>query len=212
MKVVLFGASGNIGSAICGELLDRGHEVTAVTRSGAGASGGRLSVVAGDVTDTAAVSELVTGHDAVISAVGPRIGVDSDEGIILGAARSLIAALPAAGVRRLIVLGGAGSLETAPGIRVVDDPHFPAMWKANALAQTVALGLYLESEDLNWTFVSPPALIEHGERTGSFRVGGDQLLVDGDGVSRITIPDFAIAFADELEKGASTPQRITVAY
>jgi uncharacterized protein len=212
MKVVLFGASGNIGSAIREELLGRGHEVTAVTRSGKGTAGPRLSIERGDATDAIAVAKLVAGHDAVLSAVGPRIGIENDAEIIVGAAGSLIAALPAAGVRRLIVLGGAGSLEAAPGVRVVDNPHFPAIWKANALAQGEALELYRASEGLDWTFVSPPAVIEPGERAGVFRVGGDQLLVDADGVSRITIPDYAIAFVDELEKPTVMRRRITVAY
>jgi putative NADH-flavin reductase len=212
VKVILFGATGNIGSAIREELLARGHQVTAVTRAGDGPSEAGLSTEAGDVTDPAMVAKLAPGHDVAASAVGPRLGVDDDARTLLGAARSLIAALPLAGVRRLVVLGGAGSLEAGPGVLVVDDPHFPAEWKANALAQVEALELYRAAADLDWTFISPPALIEPGPRAGRFRIGGDQLLVDEQGTSRISIPDFASAFADEIEQGTAIRRRITVAY
>ncbi|MFG3496012.1 NAD(P)-dependent oxidoreductase [Streptomyces sp. NPDC047928] len=214
MKVLLFGASGNIGSAIADELLSRGHTVTGVTRTGELRGGDRegLTVAAGDVTDAATVAELAPGHDAVASAVGPRLGVDDDRKILVGATQALIEGLRRGDVTRLVVLGGAGSLEVSPGVRVIDNPNFPAMWKANALAQSEALGLYREVDDLDWTFISPAALIEPGERTGTYRRGGDQLLVDADGKSRITIPDYAVAFVDELERGEAVKQRITVAY
>ena len=115
-------------------------------------------------------------------------------------------------MRRLVILGGAGGLEISPGVRVVDAPDFPAMWKANALAQIKALALYREVEDLDWTVVSPAAIIEPGERTGNFQIGGDQLLVDAEGRSRISIADYAIAFVNELERGEAIRRRITVAY
>lgn len=212
MKIILFGASGHIGSAIADELLSRGHEVTAVTRTGAGDDKPGLTVKPGDATDPAAVADLVAGHDAVASAVGPKIGVDDDEQILLGTAKSMVEALPKAGVRRLVVLGGAGSLEVAPGLKVIDKPDFPAMWKANAQAQTKVLELLRTVDELDWTFISPAALIEPGERTGVFRVGGDTLLVGPDGKSRISIPDYAVAFADELEQGTAIRRRISVAY
>lgn len=214
MKIVLFGAGGKIGRVIAGELLLRGHQVTGVTRGGdvEGADGFAMTVKAADVTNPDTVVDLIEGHDAVASAVGPQLGVDDDDAILLGAARSLITALRKTDVRRLVVLGGAGGLEVAPGVRVVDNPNFPAMWKANALAQIKALELYREVDDLDWTVVSPAAVIEPGERTGTYRRGGDQLLVDGEGKSRISIPDYAIAFVDELERGNAIRQRITVAY
>ncbi len=124
----------------------------------------------------------------------------------------MITALRRANVRRLVILGGAGGLEISPGVRVVDAPDFPAMWKANALAQIKALALYREVEDLDWTVVSPAAIIEPGERTGNFQIGGDQLLVDAEGRSRISIADYAIAFVNELERGEAIRRRITVAY
>lgn len=213
MRVLVFGATGNIGRCIVAELLSRSHEVTGVSRKAAGsAATPGLTMKTGDVTDPGTVIDLVPGHQAVASAVGPTLGVDNDEEILLGATRSLIAGLRKTDVRRLVVLGGAGSLETAPGQRVVDNPHFPEMWKANALAQGAALELYREVDDLDWTFVSPAAMIEPGERTGKYRVGGDQLMVDAEGHSRISIEDYAAAFVDELESGSAIRRRISVAY
>ncbi|MEW2068950.1 NAD(P)H-binding protein [Streptomyces sp. NPDC007346] len=197
-------------------MLSRGHTVTGVTRSGkAEAAPGRtgFTAVAGDATDAATVARLsAQGYDLIASAVGPRVGAEDDRKIIVGAAKALIEGLTRSGVRRLVVLGGAGSLETAPGVRVIDSPHFPEMWKNNALAQIEALGLYRETQDLDWTFISPAKLIEAGERTGSYRKGGEQLVVDGEGNSRISYADYAVAFADEVEQGNAVKSRINVAY
>ena len=213
MRVLVFGATGHLGSGIVAELLARGHEVTGVTRKGTDGAGQQgLTMKTGDVTDPATVIELAPGHDAVASAVGPTLGVDNDEEILVGATRSLIAGLRKTDVRRLVVVGGAGSLETAPGERLIDSPHFPQMWKANAQAQSTALELYRDTDELDWTFVSPAAMIEPGQRTGNYRVGGDQLMTDAEGHSRISIEDYAAAFVDELENGSAIRRRISVAY
>ncbi|MFD5144656.1 NAD(P)-dependent oxidoreductase [Streptomyces sp. NPDC058401] len=215
MNILLFGASGHIGSAIAGELLSRGHAVTGVTRTGeiAGTSHEGLKVIAGDATNADTVAELsAQGYDAVASAVGPKLGVDDDHKIIVGAATALIEGLTRSGVRRVVVLGGAGSLEVSPGVKVIDNPNFPAVWKQNALAQSEALALYRQAGSLDWTFISPAAQIEPGERTGTYRVGGEQLLVDAEGKSQISIADYAVAFVDELERGDAIQARITVAY
>lgn len=213
MKVSVFGATGHIGRCIVTELLARGHEVTGISRKAASsASPPGLTMKTGDVTDPGTVIELVAGHHAVASAVGPTLGVDNDEEILVGATLSLIAALRKTDVRRLVVVGGAGSLTAAPGQRLIDSPHFPAMWKANALAQSAALELYREVDDLDWTYVSPAAMIEPGERTGNYRVGGDELMVDAIGHSRISTEDYAAAFVHELENGSAVRRRISVAY
>ncbi|BCJ58040.1 NAD(P)-dependent oxidoreductase [Micromonospora endophytica] len=214
MKVLLFGASGNIGRAIAEELLSRGHSVTGVTRRGVvkGLEHERFTAIVGDATDAGTVASLASGHDAVASAVGPAVGRENDHEIIVGAARALIEGLSKAGVTRLVTIGGAGSLEVAPGKRVLDDPNFPAMWRANAEAQSAALGLFRNSEQLDWTYVSPAAHIGEGERTGAFRVGGDRLLTDADGKSDISYADYAVAFVDELEQGKAVRRRISVAY
>ncbi|GGU47679.1 NAD(P)-dependent oxidoreductase [Streptomyces violascens] len=213
MKILLFGASGNIGSTITHELIARGHHVTGVTRSGNTTTTGNYTAQAGDVRDARTVADLAEGHDVVVSAIGPRHdGRDEDRDIIVGATAALISGLRLTDVTRLVVLGGAGSLLTAPGVRVIDSPHFPEMWKANASAQNEALEMYRQVSDLDWTFVSPPKLIEPGERTGAYRKGGDELLTTANGDSKISIPDFAIGFADEVERGSAIRARISLAY
>jgi uncharacterized protein len=214
VNILLFGASGNIGNSIAQELLSRGHSVTGVTRTGTveGISHPDLTVKAGDVTDSATVARLAEGHDAVGSAVGPRIGREDDHEVIVGATRGLIEGLRRSSVKRLVVLGGAGSLKVAAGRTLVESPGFPEMWRSNALAQIEALRLYRQVDDLGWTFISPAAHIEPGPRTGTFRVGGDELLTDGQGHSNISIADYATAFVDVLEQGSHLRQRISVAY
>jgi uncharacterized protein len=138
---------------------------------------------------------------------------DGNPDSIPASARTLLDNLPKAGVKRLLWVGGAGTLETAPGVRVIDDPHFPAAWKAEATAQGQALEVFRASQaDVDWTYISPAALIEDGTRSGAYRVGGDQLLVDANGTSRITIPDYAAALLDRIEQHDALRQRITVAY
>jgi uncharacterized protein len=214
MKVLVFGASGVIGRAITAELLERGHTVTAASRSGAPVEGLVVRTVTGDASDPASVARLAAGQDAVASAIGPRQGSGEDaEESLLSAARGLAEGLRRAGVRRLMVVGGAGSLEVAPGKRLVDSPGFPPAGKPTALAHARTLDeVYRGIDDLDWTYVSPAGVIGPGQRTGEFRVGGDQLLVDDSGQSRISIADYAIAFADELEDGEAFRRRITVAY
>ncbi|MBO4272932.1 NAD(P)-dependent oxidoreductase [Microbispora triticiradicis] len=117
-----------------------------------------------------------------------------------------------AGVRRLVQVGGAGSLEVAPGVRLVDTPDFPEVYKKEALAGAATLALYREAGDLDWTYVSPAAEIAPGERTGSYRLGGERLLTDAEGRSFVSAEDYAVAVADLLEKGGHARERITVAY
>jgi uncharacterized protein len=216
MKVLVFGGTGAIGRAVTAELLERGHTVTAATRSGAPVEGLVVQAVTGDAADPAAVARLAVGQDAVASAVGPRRGgpdgAEDPETSLVGAARGLTEGLPRAGVRRLAVVGGAGSLLVAPGERLLDTPGFPAAAKPTALAHARMLDFLRGVADLDWSYLSPAGVIGPGERTRAFRVGGDQLLVDESGASRISIPDYAIAFADELERGDAIRRRITVAY
>ncbi len=214
MNIIHFGAGGHIGRAIAAELLRRGHAVTAVSRSGSTDLDEHpgLTFVRSDVTDTARVKALVQGHDAVVSTVGPKIGQENDRAILVGAAESLVAALTQpASPHRLVVLGGAGSLRTPDGGLVMDGEHFPSEWRQNAEAQAAALELYRASEGVDWTFISPAAIIDDQPGTGNYRVGGEQLLVDEVGNSHISISDYAIAFCDEVEKGAHLRERIGVA-
>jgi putative NADH-flavin reductase len=227
MNILVFGASGAIGQAIAAELLDRGHSVTGITRSGQPVDGLDIQVIAGDAADPAQVGRLAQGVDAVVSAVGPTRGDDSDrdsDGLdgdgstpeaesLLGAARGLLEGMQGSGARRLVIVGGAGSLEAAPGVRLVDTPGFHRAWKPAALAHARALDeVYRPNTDLDWTYVSPAAVIAPGERTGHYRQGGDQLLTDEAGNSRISIPDFAIAVADVVDTGGDVRRRITAAY
>lgn len=202
MKILLIGASGMIGVRVADEARNRGHEVTGVTRSGVN------DTVVADAADTSAVARLAAGKDAVVLAIAPpRDGSDATAPL-LAAGRAVLEGLRKAGVRRLVIVGGAGSLEVAPGVRLVDTPDFPAMYKGEALAQGELLAVVrAEGGDLDWTYISPAAEINPGERTGAYRKGGDQLLGE-----HISAEDYAVALVDELESGESIGKRITVAY
>ena len=200
--VALIGASGAAGSRILKELSDRGHTVTAIARHPEKiAALPRVTPVQADVFEQAALSRALAGHDAVISAVhftasNPTI---------------LIEAVRASGVKRYLVVGGAGSLEVAPGQRLVDQPDFPAAYKAEASAGAAFLDQLRSVNDLDWTFLSPSALFSPGERTGRFRLGKDQLLSTASG-SSISFEDYAVALVDEIEHPAHLRQRFTVGY
>jgi putative NADH-flavin reductase len=214
MRIAVIGASGWLGGTVAREALARGHEVTAIGRDAT-----RLQAIEGaqpataDVTDPGSLQRVLAGHDIVVSAVTDRS--TADRSIIPRTARTLLEVLPAAGVRRLAVVGGGGSLEEEPGERVVDRPDFPEAYKAEALAQAAALNVYREAENaVDWTYLSPPPhhLIP-GEKRGGYRVaGGDAPVVDRDGDSRITAGDFAAALLDEIERPQFTRQRFTAAY
>lgn len=211
MKIALFGATGMIGKRILTEALERGHEVTAIVRDRArlGVQHERLAVVTGDIFHTARVAEVVRGHEVVISAFGPKMG---EEQTLLEATQSLIAGVKKAGVSRLIAVGGAGSLEVAKGVQLVDTPEFPDFIKPIALAHREALEMYRQEKELDWTNVSPAALIEPGERTGTYRIGTDQLVVNEQGESRISVEDYAVAILDEVENPRFSRMRFTVGY
>lgn len=218
MKLVLFGAGGNIGRRIAREALDRGHQVTAVVRDPARAADldPRLSVAQGDATDAAAIERIARGADAILSAVGNTTSMTgpAPSPLFASVARALIAGAKKAGVRRILVLGGAGSLEVAPRRQAVDAPVFPEAYKGDALGQREALYVWRagEAQGLDWTYISPAGEIGPGARTGRYRVGGDELLVDATGASRISYDDYAVAFLDTLERGDHLGRRISVAY
>lgn len=203
MNVALVGATGNVGSRLLAELLRRGHTVTAIVRNPERVPI-RPGVTAkrGDVADKAGLAALLAGHDAAVSAV--RF-TDSDPRLLIGAVK-------AAGVPRYLVVGGAGSLEVAPGLKLMDAPSFPAQYRPEALGGAAFLDTLRAETDLDWTFISPSALFVPGERTGKFRLGGDQLLTDAEGKSRISFEDFAVALVDELENPAHSRGRFTVGY
>jgi len=202
MKIALIGASGQAGSRILAELTRRGHHVTAIARNPEKiAAGAHVTAKRGDIADTAALAALLKGHDAVISSV--RF-LDSDP-------KALVEAVRASGVKRYFVVGGAASLEVAPGVKLIDSPQFPAAYKPEASKGVEFLDFLRNEQELEWTFLSPPAFFSAGERTGKFRLGKDQLLSNEKG-SSISFEDFAIAAVDELEKPKHIRQRFTVAY
>lgn len=202
MKVAVLGASGRAGSEITRELAARGHEVTAIARKPEAIP--QLPGVTprrGDAASPAALVELIRGTDAVISALHFDVP-----------AATLLAALREAGVPRLLVTGGAASLEVAPGKRVIDDPDFPAEWKDIALAGIAFLDALRAETETDWTFFSPAALIFEGPRLGTYRGGTDQLVTDAGGESKISFADYAIAMVDELEQHRHSRARFTAAY
>ena len=212
MKIALIGASGFIGSGLLAEALARGHQVTAlVGRPERVAPAAGLQVLATDVMDAAALAAQLAGHDAVISAFSGHANEDV-RGYYGRGVDAILAAVKQAGVPRLLMVGGAGSLEVAPGVQVVDSPDFPAQWKGSALGARDTLDKLRQEAALDWTLLSPAALIAPGERTGQFRLGGDQLMTDANGDSKISVADYAVAMLDELEHPAHSRQRFSVAY
>jgi putative NADH-flavin reductase len=203
MKIAIAGASGQAGSRITAELARRGHAVTAIARNPEKiAALPNVTAKRGDVNDQAGLAALWAGHDVAISSVHFTA---SDPAKLIGAARE-------SRVGRYLVVGGAGSLEVAPGVRLVTAPGFPAQYKAEAEAGGAFLDLLRQQTELNWTFLSPSALFVAGERSGKFRLGTDQLLTAADGKSSISFEDFAVALADEIERPAHLRQRFTVGY
>jgi putative NADH-flavin reductase len=209
MKVTLYGATGQIGRRILVELLQRGHSVTAVVRDPAKLDARvRLTVIPGDVDDVAGIAAASKGADALVSAYGP--GAEHPEKL-LSVTRNLIAGAQQSEVPRFLFVGGAGSLEVAPGVTLIDSGHLPEQWKGIAIAHRDALEIARASA-INWTCLSPAGFIQPGQRTGKFRLGTDRLLTDDRGESRISMEDFAIALVNELETPQHERRRFTIAY
>lgn len=213
MKIALIGATGFVGSALLEEALNRGHQVTALVRHPEKLPAHeRLSALRADVRDVAALTEQLRGHDAVLSAFNPGWEqADIREQFIAGS-QAIVAASKAAGVKRLLVVGGAGSLYVAPGLQLIDTPDFPAEYKEGAEGARQALNQLRDEQELEWTFLSPAALLQPGPRTGQFRLGGEQLLMNGNAPGQISVADLAVALLDETEQPQYIRQRFTLAY
>lgn len=212
MKIALIGATGFVGSAVLEELLRRQHQVTALARNpGKIAAREGLTVVQADAQDAAQVAQAVAGQDAVVNAYNPGWTVPDIHDQFLIGTRAIYAGVKQGGVKRLLVVGGAGSLYVAPGVQLVDTPGFPAEYKAGALAAREALNLIRNESTLDWTFLSPPILLAPGERTGQYRLGTDAPLMNGEAPGGISVADLAVAIADELENPRHVQQRFTVA-
>lgn len=203
MKVAIIGGTGRAGTEISAELARRGHQVTAISRHPENAvKTDGVTAVAGDVQHPAALVEAIRGHDVVVSAV---MFSDTDPTSLVGVVRD-------SGVPRYLVVGGAGSLEVAPGVALITTPDFPEAYKAEAGKGADFLTYLRDVDDIDWTFLSPSAYFFVGDRKGSFRLGKDELLVDADGNSSISYADYAIALADEIEQPQHSRARFTVGY
>ena len=220
MKVALFAATGRAGSTILDELIRRGHEVTAVARNPDKLPEqlpDTVKRVRDDLSNVDRIAEIIAGADAVVSAYGtprddPRFTTDvTYTDMMVGVIERLIAAVRKAGAPRLIMVGGCGSLYFSPGVTVLESGHWPKDLIPIATSHMKAFAA-LRASDINWTYFSPPMLIEPGVRTGKFRLGGDNLIIDEQGNSRVSFEDYAVALVDELEKPAHERTRFTIGY
>lgn len=209
MRIIIFGAAGMVGSRTAVEALARGHEVTAVVRDPDRELPQGVRIEVGDAGDPAAAARLIEGHDAAVSAVRAPVG---QEALQVAATAALLKGAAASGVR-LLVVGGAATLRVPDsGKTVLDDPRYIAEeWRAVAEASAAQHRHCVEEREADWTYLSPPAMLAPGARTGAYRLGRDDLLTDADGTSRISAEDLAVAIVDELEHPQHRRTRFTVA-
>lgn len=211
-KIAIIGASGYVGTALLNEAVKRGHQVSALVRHPEKiAANANVTAVKADVLDTDGLAALLKGHDLVISAYNPGWQEADIRNIHIKGSKSISEAVKKAGIKRLIAVGGAGSLEIN-GQQLVDSPEFPAEYKEGALGARQALNDLKTENELDWSFVSPAILLVPGEATGTFRLGKDSPVFDDNGESKITVGDLAVAILDEAEQGKHIRQRFTAAY
>lgn len=220
MLVALLASTGRAGLTILNELMNRGHQVTAVARAPEKLPENlpeTVTPVRDDLSDASRLADIIKGADAVVSAFGPasndpRYTTDQDyTDQLVSMTDRAITAVRNAGVARLLVVGGAGSLWFSPGVSVLDSGFWPAPYVAIARSHVKAFES-LKSSDINWTYFSPPMRIASGERTGRFRLGDDDIVKDAEGKNHISFEDYAIAVVDELEKPAHERARFTIGY
>lgn len=220
MKIALLAATGRAGLTLLKEFTTRGHEVIAVARNPDKLPAPlptTVKTIRDDLSDADRIAQIIAGTDAAVSAFGPastdpRYKTDihyTDQ--LVSVTERLIVATRKASISRLIVVGGAGSLWFSPGVTVLESGHWPKPYACIATSHTKAFAA-LKSSDINWTYFSPPMLILPGERTGKFRLGGDDLIKDANGKSHISFEDYAIAMVDEIEKPAHERARFTIGY
>jgi uncharacterized protein len=210
MNVVVYGATGKSGIEIVKELLRRGHKVTAVSRKvdSLKAEPG-LTIKTDDLSNVDAIAGIIKGADAVVSAYAPP--ADDTDALVTVTEREIAAVKKVGGGPRLVVVGGAGLLEVAPGMTLIKSGYLPAEYLPIATSHEKALGV-LRSSGIDWTYLSPAAYFVPGERTGKFRLGTKELVSDAKGESKISFPDYAIALVDELEKPAHRKASFSVGY
>ncbi|HWK02049.1 MAG TPA: NAD(P)H-binding protein [Puia sp.] len=214
MKILLIGATGNIGQRILKEALDKGYEVTAAQRhpDALKVQHANLVVIKGDLLNETELPSLLSGYDLIISAISAARGSTPEQ--FKKANENLIVVLKGKPDQRLIIVGGAGNTEVAPGIRVVDSPimdSLPEEWKPDIFAHAYVLDLYRNSE-INWTYFSPARDVEPSERTGKYRLGTTNMIVDSNGDSKISMEDYAAALVDEIENKQFVKQQMSIGY
>jgi len=216
MNIALIGATGFVGAAVLSTLLQRGHQVTALVRDPSRlAPQAGLTVKVADAYELEAIAAAVRGTDAVISAFNPGWNDPALYDNFMRGSAAIERGVEASGVRRLLVVGGAGSLFVAPGVQLVDTPpfvdHVPPHIVPGAQAARDALAALRNNVALDWTFLSPPAMLGQGEPTGRYRLGSEDLLMDGDKPAGIAVSDLALAIVDEIEQPRHLRTRFTVA-
>ncbi|TQI80395.1 hypothetical protein FHU10_4740 [Serratia fonticola] len=213
MKAVIIGATGFVGRRVVDEALARGLHVTAIARQKKDLpDNANLTVALGDVADTQWLVKQLTGQDVVISAYNPGWGEDNLYEKTAKGAQQILDAVKQAGVKRLLYVGGAGSLAVAPGVELVDTPPFPENIRPGAKAVRDFRNKLQHETQLDWTYLSPAALLEPGKRTGQFRLGTTQLLMNGEAPASISVEDLAVAIIDEVEKPQFIKAQFTAAY
>ncbi|AUM94190.1 TPA: NAD(P)-dependent oxidoreductase [Clostridium botulinum] len=211
MKIALIGSTGNAGKVILKEALNRGHEVIAIVRdvSKIKDTNENLTVMQGDILKLDTLEDKLGEVDILVSAFGPKVG---KEDTLIEATNNLITLAKKLNVKRLVTMGGAGSLKVQGDVELVHTEGFPEDWKPIALAHSKSLDIYRNEKEINWTYLSPAALISPGIRTGRYSVGDEYLVVDEKGESKISFEDFAVAMVDEIETPKHIRSRFTVAY
>jgi len=214
MKIAIIGATGFVGPKVVTEALNRGYEVTAFARQPEKLEieNDKLVKQSADIYDTEILANLLVGHDVVISTFNAGWANPDLYNDFLRGSRSIQAAVKQAGIKRYLVVGGAGSLEIEPGVQLVDTPHFPAEYKAGATAARDYLTELRTEQDLDWTFLSPAINLHPGTRTGIFRLGTDQPVFNAEGKCEISVEDLAVALVDEVEKNEFVKARFTLGY
>lgn len=214
-NVLLIGATGFVGSAVLNELVSRGHKVTAVARNVEKVAKSELvDVVKEDVANVDAIAKLAEGKDAIISAYNPGWTNPDIATLISENYPKILSAAKKSGVKRLLIVGGAGTLFCAPGLRVVDSGAIPEeiMGGVRPLGDFY-LNTLMNENDIDWVFFSPAGVFDQqGKKTGNYRLGKDDLIVDTDGNSHISVQDYADAMVNELEKPAHHKERFTIGY
>lgn len=213
MKLAIIGATGFVGRIVVDEALARGHQVTAIARNAKDLpQSPALTIALGDVNDSAWLTPQLRGQDAVISAFNPGWSDPDLYANFVRGSDAILNAVEQSGVHRFLVVGGAGSLEVAPGVELIDTPEFPAAIRPGAQGARELRNKLRAGSSLDWSLLSPAAILKPGERTGEFRLGTTQLLMNGDAPAEISVQDLAVAILDEIEHPRFIKQQFTAAY